>query len=219
MNGPLDETRLIELAALPPGHPRRTEAEKDPLARAWLVEHDAFQAGGPLGPEEEERVRRAADAVLAKARAEASRPGGTVIEMPRAAHARRGLPRWALAAAALAVVAGAAVVVPRLGVREAPDHLRSISPAPAAVSFEGHPARFDAAGRLVLAWSAHPDAGAYRVEVLSGLDAVASHDAAAGDSLVLDPASLPAGGPLTWRVLALRDGEVIATTTPRALPR
>lgn len=213
-----DESRLIELASLPPGDARRAAAMKDPLVRAWLLEHDAFLDAPPLSPEDERAVARAADTALAKARAEASRAAGVVHELRPARERRAGLPRWALAAAGVALVAGAAVVVPRFMSQES-SNLRSLSPGTMAEPFASLPAARDLGGRLVLAW--HPEAGAtaYRVEILSGLDAVASYDVTDADSLVLDPAALPAGEGLLWRVLALRDGAPVATTAPRTLPR
>lgn len=218
MREPMDESRLIELAALPPDHPRRAEAAKDARVRAWLLEHDAFLEAAPLTPEEEGSVSRAAAAAIARARAESPRPAGTVLEMPRPAKATRGVPRWALAAAGVAIVAGAAIVVPRF-LPEPSNELRSLSAGQMAGAFASEPARRDAQGRIVLAWRPAPRATAYRVEILSGLDAVATHDVTGADRLVLDPASLPAGDSLLWRVIALRDGETLATTAPRELPR
>lgn len=218
MHEDTDERRLIELAALPPDDPRRAEAASDPRVRAWLLEHDAFLERRPLTPEDEGAVARAAESAIAKARIEASRASGVVLQLPRPARRREaGLPRWALAAAGVAIVAGAAIVVPRFTPRESAN-LRSLSPGTMAEPFASLPAARDLGGRFVLAW--RPDAGAtaYRVEILSGLDAVASYDVAQGDSLVLDPAALPAGD-LLWRVLALRDGETLATTAPRTLPK
>lgn len=218
MNESREERRLLELAALSAEDPRRIEAARDPRTRAWLLEHDAFLENQPLDPQVEGEVSRAGASAIARARAEAARTRGAVLELPRGARRRDGgLPRWALAAAGVAIVAGAAVVVPRLMVQR-PDNLRSLSPDSSAGAFVSRAASLDERGRLVLAWGPAAGATAYRVELLSGLEAVASHDVPRGDSLVLDPASLPAG-PLLWRVLALRDGAVVAMTAPRELPR
>ncbi|MCC6348595.1 MAG: hypothetical protein IT347_03265 [Candidatus Eisenbacteria bacterium] len=218
MNESREERRLLELAALPAEDPRRIEAARDPRTRAWLLEHDAFLEIHPLDPQDEGEVSRVAASALARARAEAAHTHGAVLELPRAARRREGgLPRWALAAAGVAIVAGAAVVVPRLLV-QGPGNLRSLSPESSAGAFVSRAASRDAQGRVVLAWRPAAGATAYRVELLSGLDAVATREVPQGDSLVLDPASLPAG-PLLWRVLALRDGAVVATTAPRELPR
>lgn len=217
---PMDEARLLDLAALPATDPRRIEAEKDPRVRAWLLEFAAFARGGDatLPADEADAVAKAADAALAKARAEsAPESAPEVIAMPRAARARGGLPRWALAAAALAVVAGAAVLVPRFR-REAPTY-RSATPDVHAVRVTTHAAVRDAAGRFVLRWERLAGADAYHVDVFSGLTLAASHDAAGADSLVLEPVDLPAGDVLLWRVVALRDGSPIANSPPRELER
>lgn len=220
MNERTDDERLIELAALPPSDPRRLEAEKDPHVRAWLLEHDAFVEAGPILPEDEGAVTRAAEAAIARARAEAARGTGVVLELPRPTRTRRApLPRWALAAAAVVVIAGAGVVLmPRFTARES-GNLRSITPGAVEQPFASLPATRDAQGSLVLSWSPAPGATSYRVEILSGLDAIASHDVLSGEKFALDPASLPAGDGLLWRVLALKDGETIATTAPRELTR
>ncbi len=219
MREPMDDARLIELAALPPDDPRRAEAAKDPHVRAWLLEHDAFLEAAPLSPEEEGAVARAGASAIARARAESPRTAGTVLELPRPAKPRPGgVPRWALAAAGVAIVAGAAVVVPRF-LPESSDELRSLSAGQMSAAFASEPASRDAQGRIVLAWKPAPRASAYRVEILSGLDAVATHDVTGVRALVLDPASLPEGDALLWRVIALRDGETLATTAPRELPR
>jgi len=218
MHDPMNEKRLIELAALPAEDPRRVEAAKDPRVRAWLLEHDAFLERPPLTPEEEGAVARAAESAIAKARAEVSRAGGAVFEMRPSPPRPAGLPRWALAAAGVAIVAGAAVVVPRFVPQESAN-LRSLSPGAMSEPFASLPAAMDVSGHLVLAWRPDASATAYRVEILSGLDAVATYDVAKRDSLVLDPGSLPEGEDLHWRVLALRDGETIASTAPRTLPR
>lgn len=218
MSRPLDDRALIELAALPPDDPRRAEAAKDPRVRAWLLEHDAFLAAQPLTPEDEGVVARAAASAIARARAEVSHAHGPVLGLPRPVRRREGgVPRWALAAAGIAIVAGAAVVVPRLTTQEG-GNLRSLSSGQMAEPFASLPATRDAQGRLVLSWRPVEGATSYRVEILGGLDAVATRDVPSGDSLVLDPAGLPAGE-LLWRVLALRDGATVAATAPRALPR
>jgi len=219
VNEHTDDERLIELGALPPTDPRRVEAEKDPHVRAWLLEHDAFIEPGPILPEDEGAVSRAAEAAIARARAEVSRGTGVVLELKQPARARRSpLPRWALAAAGVLVIAGAALVAPRFTTRES-GNLRSLTPESAEQAFTSLPATRDAQGRLVLAWNAAQGATSYRIEILSGLDAVATHDVPGGETLALDPASLPPGDGLLWRVLALNNGEVIATTAPRELPR
>lgn len=220
MNERTDDERLIELAALPRTDPRRREAEKDPQVRAWLLEHDAFVEAGPILPEDEGAVTRAAEAAIARGRAEATRATGVVLELKQPPRARRALlPHWALVAAGVAVLAGAGVVLmPRVTTHES-GNLRSITPGAVEQPFASLPATHAAQGQWVLAWSAAPGATSYRIEILRGLDAVASHDVPAGETFVLDPATLPPGDDLLWRVLALRDGETIATTAPRELSR
>jgi hypothetical protein len=218
MNDAPDERRLLELAALPAGDPRRAEAAKDPRVRAWLLEHDAFLEDVPLGPEEQDRVARAAESALARARTAAASTTGVVLELPRAARGRFGVPRWAAAAALVAVVGGVAVLAPRFASR---DHeaFRSSTPGARSQRLVTLPAARDAAGRIVLRWQPLPSADAYRVEILEGLTAVATHDVVGADSLALDPAALPAGDNLLWRVLAMRDGAAIETSQPRQMPR
>ena len=218
MNDAHDEARLLELAALPADDPRRREAERDPRVRAWLLEHAAFVAGEPLDADTTARVDRAAGEALARARADVAREPARVIALPRAAVTRRGLPRWALAAAALAVVAGALVVLPRPGARREPAY-RSPGGGAASAAIATQPATRSADGGWVFRWTRHPGAETHRVEILQGLTAVATFDAGTADSLVLAADALPAGEALAWRVLALRDGETLATSAPRTLER
>jgi hypothetical protein len=219
VNERTEDERLIELATLSPSDPRRVEAVKDPHVRAWLLEHDAFVEAGPILPEDEGAVTRAAESAIARARAEVSRGTGVVLELKQPPRARRAsVPRWALAAAGVLVVVGAALVAPRFAGHES-GNLRSLTPGSTESAFVSLPATHDSHGRLVLQWNFAPGATSYRVEILRGLDAVASHDVPGGRTLMLDPASLPAGDGLLWRVLALSNGEVIATTAPRELSR
>lgn len=218
MSDAMDESRLLELAALDPGDPRRVDAAKDPLVRAWLLEHDAFVAGSPLDPRETGRVSRAVEDALARARGESKRTDGRVIDLPRA-KAGGGVPRWALAAAVVAVVAAAVVLLPRHAGHEQGSTLRSLAPETTAPAFAAREPVRDAAGRLVLAWSPLPGAASYRVEILKGLGAVATFEVSEGESLALEPSRVPEGEGLLWRVLAIQDGGTIASTPPRALPR
>jgi len=218
VNEVLNERRLQELAALPADDPRRLEAAKDARVRAWLLEHDAFLENTPLAAEEAGRVARAAESALARARRAATGTDAVVYELPHAGRARFGVPRWAAAAALLAVAAGVAVVAPRFTAREHAT-FRSSAPGAMAQRLVTMPATRDAGGHIVLRWKKTAAADAYRVELLEGLTAVATHEVPKGESLALDTASLPAGGHLVWRVLALREGAVVETSAPRELPR
>ena len=89
----------------------------------------------------------------------------------------------------------------------------------ASAAIATQPATRSADGGWVFRWTRHPGAETHRVEILQGLTAVATFDAGTADSLVLAADALPAGEALAWRVLALRDGETLATSAPRTLER
>jgi len=213
----LDEERLIELAALPPDDPRRLEAERDPEARAWLLEYEAFVAVPPLSAAERADAAAAAGRAFAAGKAAtgaASRPAPAPIPLRPA----RGVTpaRWLAAAAAVAVVAGGVWLAGRPWERGSRE-LRGVDSAPAATAR----ASGTREGGVVLRWEAVPGADGYAVEVLRDLATFARFEAGAACTLVIPGSALAdAGdGPLLWRVVAFEAGEEASTSPPRPLPR
>jgi hypothetical protein len=213
----LDEERLIALASLPPDDPRRVEAERDPEARAWLLEYEAFVAAPTLSAAER------ADAAAAAGRAFAAERGAHGAAAPPAPapiplRPARTLaaPRWLAAAAALVVVAGGAWLAGRPWERGS-NELRGVAPAPAAPGS----ASITRDRILVLRWDAVPGADEYTVELLRGLEAVAHFEAGTACTLAIALSALgdAGGGALLWRVVALEAGEEVSTSPPRPLPR
>jgi hypothetical protein len=74
---------------------------------------------------------------------------------------------------------------------------------------------------IVFAWSAVPNADAYEVEIYDdALNQVLHSAAVTTTSISVDRAALanvPSGAALTWRVRALKQGDVVATSPPASL--
>jgi hypothetical protein len=74
---------------------------------------------------------------------------------------------------------------------------------------------------IVFAWSAVPNADAYEVEIYDDALNQVLHSAAVTTTRIsVDRAALasvPAGAELTWRVRALKQGDVVATSPPASL--
>jgi hypothetical protein len=72
-------------------------------------------------------------------------------------------------------------------------------------------------GAVELAWSSVPDADGYQVVLLrDDLSEIVRFPASADERLTLDRAAIPAGA-THWQVAALREGAVVAESTPESL--
>jgi len=200
----LDPNEVARLLSLPPGHPERERAMRDPefasLALA-LAEFEAPRAAGREQPAEP----------VPRARAGAGGPPLGWLLGAFATPARRG----ALAFAGLVLVAGIAwwsfARSPREGA------MRGVEEAGTFALLPPHDH-----GTATLEWTAAPHADGYRVVFLGpGLDEVARVDAGTATRLVLRPGALPAGlasgARLSVEVVALRGGETVATTAARSI--
>ncbi|MBN2170126.1 MAG: hypothetical protein JW819_02255 [Candidatus Krumholzibacteriota bacterium] len=165
---------LVDLAALPPGDPRRSHLDACPRCQARLATYEEFLRAEPAGtgPRVDAALARLAAsldaAILGDAAGTAAASGeeatgesepsrGRLLHLPRAARAVLA------AAAALLLLVGLDTIVPR---REPPIVLRAPSPVvPATLALE--PPRTLAGGGLELSWQPHPEADAYLVIILA----------------------------------------------------
>jgi hypothetical protein len=163
-----------------------------------------------------DHARRALEATI---RAQAAAVGASHEATPRASRmrVRSAWPAWlrpAIVTTVAAVLTAVAVVVWR-GDHEAPV-LRGGSSTVwslQAPHVSGISVRFE--------WKAVAGADAYEVEIFDdALNQVLHSAAVTTPSISVDRsafANLPTGTPLTWRVKALRAGDVISTSPPQSL--
>jgi hypothetical protein len=210
----LDPESLEEISALPASDPRRRHVEGCARCRAMLEAYRIFLEAPPPLPELD-----AADVRARMTAARASEATGHIPTVRRAVGRRRARVTWsdwrlAGAAAALVVVAGLLYATRDLR-QKSEVNLRGVErrrqPAPEILESSR-----DSNGTLTIRWRAVPAATNYRVMLFgAGLDLLGQVEAGSRTELVLAPPQLPPGshGPVYGQVVALRDGQEIATSS------
>ena len=208
----IEVERIADVEALAPDHPSRRHLEECPRCRSLWLSYQTFMAIEPVGGARPDAAR------LALAEFIRRRMAGTLPAQRPTRFTLRSL--WAapwrpipLAAAAMIVVV-AAVVLFRGGGRDEAPVLRGDSGVTAALTLND-PTRL-ADGSIQFSWSAAAEADAYEVRVYGPDLAELARRPATGTSLVVEAGFLPAGE-LTWRVVALHDGDVIETSAPASV--
>lgn len=188
--------RLVEIAELPPGDPRRRHLEDCPRCQARLADYGDFMAGAAEVPAEHFDD---AMAHLERALAEEIHPD---VKPFRPAPGRPFLNRPAVRGAlALAAVLLLAISLNGLWTRPDPPDIRLRAPEGAGPgrTFEPGSARRLPGGDLSLSWQSYPGAEDYVVRIL-GAD--------------LSPrAELPAGADTSLRLAATRLRELLGDET------
>ena len=209
----VDVTNIAAVLELPAEHPWRRHAESCPRCRSLVASYIAFVEGEPAEGSDLERVRGTLDARI---RADASRwkPSGSAARSFPWRTLMRPVP---LLAAALVVVA--AVVF--WSSRE-PEQSSLRESTPQAQAFALNPAQLAADGSILLSWTPVAGADAYQVR-LYGPDFGEIHRSSntTATSLTVERSILPPNQSsrldLTWRVFALSQGDVIATSPPGSI--
>ena len=209
----IDPERIAAVLELPADHPERVHAETCPRCRSLVASYLAFVEAEPAAGSDLERVRRLLDAGI---RADAAR-WNPAPASARSFSWQRFFRPVPLVTAALVVIAAGALWMSRQpeesSVRE------STSPSQA---FALAPAQFAADGSIRLSWSPMTGADQYQVRIF-GPDFSEIYRSAnvPETTLVVERAALPANLPptldLTWRVSALSQGDVIATSAPGSI--
>jgi hypothetical protein len=212
--------QLAEVAALPANDARRRDAVECPRCRARLAAFSEFVA--PTAVPAEARVEDA-DARLVEALAR-EMGGALQSSRPAPAPTRRAPRRFAFAprfawaaAAAVVVIAGAWLALPRRGVPVLRGRAGGVRVEALAPERSGK--------ALVLAWKPFAGAEGYAVRFVS-LDLTGLADVPAIDPSRLTlsagalPAGLPEGARVLWQVVAIRHGDSLATSPlqPVTLP-
>jgi len=210
----IDVERIADVETAPEGHALRKHVAECPRCQSLWLEYQAFMKADVTGATHIDAARRALEATI---RAQAA--SGARDAAPREARMsmRSAWPGWwrpALIAAMASVLTIVAVSVWR-GRNETPV-LRGGSES---VWFLWPPHVSGIA--IVFAWKAVPDADAYEVEIFDdALHQVLHSAAVTTTSITVDRSALagvPAGALLTWRVKALRAGDVISMSPPESL--
>jgi len=219
---------FARIAALPPGHPDRVQAEAEPAFEAWNRMREAFEssAGAPLTEAEMVAPRAELSArlqrelgiapVSAGARARAAAP-----PRPERAGALDGLLGWLAAPAGRAALALGVVAIVAAGGwwlssrPVAPPALRGADTSGVPVLAEPEVS----GGRLVLSWTAAPGADAYRVVFYDAeLAETARIDSVTSPRCELVAGALPrglaSGGRVTVEIVALAHGDPLSRSRP-----
>ena len=200
--------------------PTRKDAESCPRCAAILEAHEAFIRAEPQPGSNPDEATRKLSFALREALTPATPIPAMGEERPVAAPSFNPLrwllqPRFAMAAAAVAVVIASTVLF-KSG-RDAVPIERSVKPS-GAISIEV--ATFTDGGSLLLRWTAHPRAIEYQVAIYdASLETIAALDPVTGTELEITPDYLPplSAGLIYVRVRVLRDDDVIDISPPRAV--
>jgi hypothetical protein len=224
----LDVEDLGEVDSLDPGDPRWKHAQGCTRCRTLLSEYRSFmepasEAHAPRIREAESRISFALDQELGRpgARPPGDSPregaGFSIRELLTGAWRR---PAWAIAAALMVVTAGVTWNLLQQdegehilrGDTEAPSAVRGLDPRSLIVEPQPN-------GALELRWTGVDQADSYRIVLMSPttLEDIAVLEPAADTLYILLatdlPATVNAGDVLLWRVEAMREGDVIGTSS------
>jgi hypothetical protein len=207
---------LGTLDALPPDHPMRRHAATCPRCSSLLFAYESFVRADAVQGADAPEAERRLDAFITR-----RVQGGEPEPAPVARAPKRGRGRWfelpafRFAAAAVALVLIATVVA--RWQPWAPERIVYRGEGDAAIEVE--PAQLLADGAFELRWTAVPGADSYRVTILGAdLSELARLPLPNQVGARFDPKSLAAGQTAAyWRVEALREGGVIASSAPEPL--
>jgi hypothetical protein len=209
----VDVTEIATVLELPADHPRRRHAESCTRCRSLMASYVSFVEAGPVEGADLERVRGMLDARI---RADASR--WRPSRAPARAFWWQALLRPAPLLAAGLVVIAAAVFWTTRGPEQS--SLRESNSQPQAFALSLAEVATD--GSIQLHWGAMTGADGYQVR-LYGPDfgEIYRSPNTAVTSLTVERTALPPNLPptldLTWRVFALSQGDVIATSAPGSI--
>jgi hypothetical protein len=209
----IDVQEIGAVLELPADDPRRRHVEMCPRCRSLVASYTSFVEAEPADGSDLERVRGMLDARI---RAGASRwkPSRSSV---RAFWWQLWLRPLPLLAAGLVVVSAAVYWTSRQ-----PEQSSLRETTPQSRTFALSPAEVAADGSIHLSWSAMTGADQYQVRIY-GPDfgeiyrAPNTTETALNVDRAVLPANLPATLDLTWRVFALSQGDVIATSEPGSI--
>jgi hypothetical protein len=210
----IDVRDVATVLALPADDPARRHAETCPRCRSLVASYQAFVTAETVEGSDLERARGMLDARI---RADAAR--WNPAKSPVRAFWWQTLLRPAPLLAAGLIVIAAAVFWTQSRQPEPSSLRESTTPAQA---FALDPAQVTGDGDIRLSWSAMKGADQYQVR-LYGPDfgEIYRSPSASGTSLEIQRSALPANLPpsldLTWRVFAISQGDVIATSAPGSI--
>jgi len=226
----VDELALGEVLALAESDPRRRHLDDCPRCRALVVSYRQFLDPGSeemasYGTEEHERLNAFRERLAGIAPVATPAPGGT---MPAPVAEKRswaerlftpGLrPLWAVVAIAIAF--GVMKIAPTHPPENVVPTLRGGTPEALTVRTP----TYGDAGAVTLVWNAVPEADHYEVRFFSSALTELGRHAAGGDTVAtLAAADLPlpyrSGEAILFRVVALKDGDELATSAPGSLKK
>ena len=209
----IDVERIADVESVPDGHPLRQHVAQCPRCQSLWLSYQSFMQADVSGANNVEAARTSLAATIRR------QAGATADASPRASRMAKPS-RWsawlrpALATAMAAVLAVVAISVWRNGGSDEPV-LRGDE---SAWSLHAPQLGGDS---IVFQWDEVADADAYDVQLFDdSLNEVYTSGPVSATTVTVVRGALPsvaAGASLTWRVRALRAGDVISTSPPSSL--
>ena len=213
----IDVKRIGELVDLPADHPERRHADSCPRCRSLVESYLAFMQAEAVAGSGVEKARTSFDVRIREGSEKwipAETRSSSLVREPW----WRGL--WKSAP----VLAGVAVAIAAVFVwtSRAPEEGVLRDDGRGAQAFSLQAAEVASDGALHLAWTPMTGADAYQVRIYGpDLSEVYRTANVAETSAVIDRSALPADLPtaldLTWRVYALRQGDVVEISAPGSI--
>jgi hypothetical protein len=208
----IDVDRIADVESSPEGHPLRQHVAECPRCQSLWLSYQSFMKADVSGAPDIEAAR--------KALAETIRQKAGVAAAPRASRLARRPPwyvwlRPGLIAAMASLLTILAVSIWRGG---GPDEPMLRGDDDAVWLLQSPQLSGES---IVLEWKPVPDADAYDVQIFDdALNEVYTSGALTTTTTTIPRESMPsvaAGESVTWRVVALRGGDVVSTSPPASL--
>lgn len=211
----IEVERIADVESLPEGHPTRHHVATCPRCQSLWLSYQSFMKADVSDAAHIDRARVALEQSIRRQAGVGPEPAQRAARMER----RSGRSAWfgpALVTAMAAVLAVVAITVWRGGPSSDEPVLRG--DADKIWTLQA-PQLSDE--QIVFGWEAVPDADAYEVQLFDdALNEVYNSGPVTTTSTRVHRDSLPsvaAGASLTWRVRALRGGDVVSTSPPASL--
>ena len=206
----IDVERIADVETSPE---LKRHVDECPRCQSLWLSYQSFISADVSGASRIDEARRALEATVRRSAATAAQPP-RVSRLSTRRRAELGWLRPGLIAAFATIIAAVAISVWR-----GSSHEPVLRGGPKAVWELQTPHVTGIA--IVFAWSAVPGADAYEVEIYDdALNQVLHSAAVSTTSISVDRTALakvPSGAALTWRVRALKAGDVVSTSPPASL--
>lgn len=207
--------RIADVGSAPEGHPLRQHVAECPRCQSLWLSYQSFLKADTAGATNIEAARRALAETIRQQAAGVERDAS-----PRASRmtTRSTWPVWLRPAIVTAVAAALTLVA--VSIWRGGDSDRPVLRGGPETTWSLKAPKISG-DAIVFSWNAVPDADAYDVQIFDdALNQVFKSAGVKTTTLTVDRSALsvvPAGATLTWRVQALRGGDVVTTSPPSSV--